>query len=50
MDNRNLDNKENLGHGIKGNITTGSKNSKSDKNNISQKSNNLRSDKNLDRD
>ena len=50
MDNNNFDNKENLGHGIKGDINTTDKTSKNDKNILNNKVNNLRSDKNADND
>lgn len=50
MNKDNFDNKENLGHGIKGDVSTADKNFKNEKCNMNNKVNNLRSDKNLDKD
>ena len=50
MDNKDFENKENLGHGIKGDISTADKNLRSKNDNMKNKVNNLRSDKNLDND
>ncbi|MBR0596940.1 hypothetical protein [Sinanaerobacter chloroacetimidivorans] len=47
MDKNNFDNKENLGHGIKGDVSN-AKNLKDEKNNKNNKVNNLRSDKNFE--
>jgi hypothetical protein len=48
MDKNNFDNKENLGHGIKGDVNTDAKNLKNEKNNKNNKVNNLRSNKNFE--
>ena len=47
MDDKDFENKENLGHGIKGDIGTADKNLRSEKDNMNNKVNNLRSDKNV---
>jgi hypothetical protein len=50
VDYNNFDNKEDLGHGIKGDVKPAAKNSKNEKKNMNNKDNNLRSDKNFNND
>lgn len=48
MDNKDFENKENLGHGIKGDVSTADNKLKSKTNNVKNRANDLRSDKNRD--